>query len=77
MGRPNTEISIHKCILEHQAKKVLSAINMLTEKDSLNNRDIQAIQTLMEVYRSLVNPIQEMSRLYQADCNSGHPEELQ
>lgn len=77
MGRPNKEITIHKCILENQASKVLSAISMLTEKDSLNGKDIQAIKILTEVYGSLINPIQEMSKLYQANYNSDHFQEPQ
>lgn len=77
MASTNREISIHKCILDNQAKKVLFVINALSGKDSLNACDIQAIKTLMEVYDSLVNPIREMNKLCQAKCNSGYGEESQ
>lgn len=77
MARLNREISIHKCILDNQAKKVLFVINALSEKDSLNACDIQAIKTLTEVYDSLSNPIREMNALRQVNCSSGHDEESQ
>lgn len=77
MASPNREVSIHKCILDSQAKKVLFVVNILSAKESLKACDIQAIKTLMEVYDSLVNPIREMNALCQAKHNSGHGEESQ
>lgn len=77
MAKPNRELTIHRCILDCQAKKVLQVVNAISEKDSLNTCDIQAIRTLMDVYESLTNPIQEMKKLHQVNCSNGHCAELQ
>lgn len=77
MASPNRELTIHRCILDCQAKKVLQVVNAISEKDSLNTCDIQAIRTLMDVYESLTNPIQEMKKLHQVNCSNGHCVELQ
>lgn len=77
MASPNREISIHKCILDNQAKKVLFAVNVLSKKDSLNDCDIQAIKALVEVYESLTNPTREMNELLPAKSNSDCCEESQ
>ena len=56
----NNQITVHKCMLEKQARKVKDVIRDIAQKDSLSAGDTQAIRKLSEVYDVLINP-QEMS----------------
>ena len=55
MGRPNRNIAIHRDYMDHQLQRVKDVIHLLTEKDRLNDGDIQAIRELLNIYVSFVN----------------------
>lgn len=70
MARPNRQISVHRHFFKIQAMKVKDSIGLITQKDSLNNSDIQAIKTLIEVYEDLSNPNKEIGWQSLAGCNN-------
>ncbi len=70
MARPNREINVHYHFFEIQAIKVKDSIGLITQKDSLNDNDIQAIKTLIEVYKDLSNPNKEIGQQSLAGCNN-------
>lgn len=77
MARKNNCISVHKCIFSEQARKVLEAINSISDSNSLSACDTKAIRLLTEVYDVLANPVQENDELLQGVGNSGRSEESQ
>lgn len=75
MPTKNNNITVHKCIFGEQAKKVLEAINVISQKNSLSAGDTKAIILLAEVYDVLANPVQENHKLHQGiGSNTCHGE---
>lgn len=65
--RPNFKIEMHKCFFEQQGAKVKETIMLLTQKNSLNDADIQAVKCLLDVYDALTNPVRESHKYHPED----------
>lgn len=65
MGLKDNSIRIHRELLLKQADKVKVVIHIISGKDSLNEKDTQAIRALTEVYDVLFNSEKENHRLRQ------------
>lgn len=58
------EILIHKCFIHNNAMQVKEAINIIWQKDSLDDNDIQAVKILTDVFQKLWNPVFENQKMF-------------
>lgn len=75
MARPNTDVSVHRCLFIKHEQKTKEALIILLQKESLDDDDIQAIKILTETLEAMVNPRRENELLLSVIHNNDVPKD--
>lgn len=65
MAKPNREVLVHRGIFQELARRTQKSIFFLSQKESLNEEDIQAIKILVGVLEVLISPEKEIEKIHQ------------